>query len=226
MMAEGILTVNLPGKGKRWWKFTVSMVAGVLCGAGLGYTIGRYLKHSYKVSHVSGSDIGALTLTAFYVGAAFLVLWFASDRMRLARVLEGKAAEVPASDAEVRSFRYQALVMALAGILLAVPLLGVHLFSGNNVRSTLFLAGIVPLFAAQTFCNFRLWRISDEFVRSSMMATAAGTFAIGQGGLFLWSAAERMSLVKQASAWNLTVAMMLLYLLVGSVVSVRTARRE
>jgi len=226
MMAEGILTVNLSGKGKRWWKFTVSMVAGVLCGAGLGYTIGRYLKHSYKVSHVSGSDIGALTLTAFYVGAAFLVLWFASDRMRLARVLEGKAAEVPASDAEVRSFRYQALVMALAGILLAVPLLGVHLFSGNNVRSTLFLAGIVPLFAAQTFCNFRLWRISDEFVRSSMMATAAGTFAIGQGGLFLWSAAERMSLVKQASAWNLTVAMMLLYLLVGSVVSVRTARRE
>jgi hypothetical protein len=226
MMAEGILTVNLPAKGKKWWKFTVCMLAGAFCGAGLGYTIGRYLKHSHKVSHVSASDIGALTLTAFYIGAAFLVLWFARDRMRLARVLEGKAAEVSASDEEVRSFRYQALVMAFAGILLAAPLLSVHLSSGSYVHRTVFVAGIVPLFAAQTFYNFRLWRISDEFVRSSMMATAAWTFAIGQGGLFLWSAAERMKLVKQASAWNLTVAMMLLYLLVGSVMSVRTARRE
>jgi hypothetical protein len=116
--------------------------------------------------------------------------------------------------------------MALAGILLAAPLLGIRLFGGNLSDSRLFLAGIVLLFAAQTYCNFRLWRVSDEFVRSSMMLAAAWTFAIGQGGLFLWSAAERMSLVRQSSAWNLTVAMMLLYLLVGSVVSVRTARRE
>jgi hypothetical protein len=35
-----------------------------------------------------------------------------------------------------------------------------------------------------------------------------------------------MSLVKQASAWNLTVAMMLLYLFVGSLVSMRFVRRE
>jgi hypothetical protein len=202
------------------------MVAGMACGAGLGYTIGRYLKHSHKVSHVSASDLGALMLTAFYIGVALLLLWIASHRMRLARILEGKAAEVPASDEEVVSFHYQALVMMLAGILLAAPILGGHLSSGHDGYNKLFLAGIVSLFAVQTFYNFRLWRISDEFVRSTMIATAAWTFAIGQGGLFLWSAAERMSLVKQASAWNLTVAMMLLYLFVGSLVSMRFVRRE
>ncbi len=95
MMAEGILTVNLPAKGKKWWKFTVCMLAGAFCGAGLGHTIGRYLKHSHKVSHVSASDIGALTLTAFYIGAAFLVLWFARDRMRLARYWKARLQRSP-----------------------------------------------------------------------------------------------------------------------------------
>jgi hypothetical protein len=221
-----MITIKAPGRSNRWWKFTAGMMAAAVCGAGIGLALGRYLKHTRAVSHVNVSDLGALTLTAFYIGLAILVLWLAGNRMRLARVLEGKAAEVPASDEEVRSFRYQAMVMALAGILLAAPLLGIHLFGGNIVDSRLFLAGIVLVFAAQTYCNFRLWRVSDEFVRGSMMLTAAWTFAIGQGGLFLWSAAERMSLVRQSSAWNLTVAMMLLYLLVGSVVSVRTARRE
>jgi hypothetical protein len=221
-----MITIKAPGRSNRRWKFTAGMVAAAVCGAGIGAALGRYLKHVHAVSHVNVSDLGALTLTAFYIGLAILVLWLAGNRMRLARVLEGKAAEVPANDEEVRSFRYQAIVMALAGILLAAPLLGIRLFGGNLSDSRLFLAGIVLLFAAQTYCNFRLWRVSDEFVRSSMMLAAAWTFAIGQGGLFLWSAAERMSLVRQSSAWNLTVAMMLLYLLVGSVVSVRTARRE
>jgi hypothetical protein len=59
-----------------------------------------------------------------------------------------------------------------------------------------------------------------------MATTGALTFAIGQGGLFLWAAAEHMSLVKPVSAWDLLVNMMLLYLFVGAAVSVRTMRRE
>jgi len=139
MTAEEIWTASLLGKGKRWWKLTAGMVAGMACGAGLGYTIGRYLKHSHKVSHVSASDLGALMLTAFYIGVALLLLWIASHRMRLARILEGKAAEVPASDEEVVSFHYQALVMTLAGILLAAPILGGHLSSGHDGYNKLFL---------------------------------------------------------------------------------------
>lgn len=226
MTAESMMTISVSAKSRRWRKFTAALVISAVCGAALGNAVGRYLKHSHKVSHVSASDVVALALTAFYVGVALLMLWVSNHRMRLARLLEGKGAEVSASDEEVRSVRYQALVMTLAGILLALPILGVHLLSGNHSLSELLLTCIVLLFVVQTLFNVLLWRISDEFIRGAMTATAACTFAVGQGGLFLWAAAERLHLVKQTSAWNLTVAMMLLYLFVGSIVSLRTARRE
>jgi hypothetical protein len=219
MTAEGVLTMEATGK-KNWkWKF----VAGLIAGGGVGFVIGRLIKHGYASAQVNGSDVAALSLAAFYIGSAVMLLWFAGNRMRLARILEGKSADVPASDGEVRSFGYQALVMSLAAILLALPVFGAR---PGLQHGELYFAGIALLFALQTFYNVRLWQTSDEFQRSAITATAAWTFAIGQGGLFLWAAAEHMSLVKPTSAWDLTVTMMLLYLFVGSVVSVRTARRE
>ena len=112
--------------------------------------------------------------------------------------------------------------MALAGILLALPIFGARLFADNLQHRQISFAGIVLLFAVQTFYNVRLWRVSDEFVRSTMATTAALTFAIGQGGLFLKAAAEHMSLVKPVSTWDLLVIMMQLYIFVGLFVSVRT----
>lgn len=226
MTTESMTTLDAPAKSRRWRKFIAALVISGVCGAGVGNAIGRYLKHSHQLTHVNGWDIVALTLTAFYVGVALLLVWVSNHRMRLARLLEGDGAEVSANDEEVRSVRYQAIVMTLAGILLALPILGVRLSSGSLTRSEIVLACIVALFAVQTVFNVLLWRVSDEFVRGAMTATAACTFAIGQGGLFLWSAAERVHLVRHTSAWDLTIAMMLLYLVVGSVVSLRTMRHE
>jgi hypothetical protein len=188
--------------------------------------VGKFIKHGHSGAQANGADITALLLTAFYIVVTAVLLWIASDRMRLARVLEGKAADTPASDDEVRSFLYQAAVMALAGVLLALPVFGTRIFAAHTQGGKVYYLGIVLLFAVQTFYNFRLWKISDEFVRNTMAATAGLSFAIGQGGLFLWAAAEHLSLVKPVSSWDLTINMMLLYLIVGSAVSVRTIRRE
>jgi hypothetical protein len=227
MMPEGVMTMDSTGKNNKWlWRITAFLIAGMATGAGLGFAIGRLIKHGHPGARANGADVTALSLAAFYIGSAVMFLWIASNRMRLARILEGKAAETPASDDEVRSFVYQAVVMVLAGVLLALPIFGARLFANHPHQRELYFAGIALLFVVQTVYNVRLWRVSDEFIRGAMATTAALTFAIGQGGLFLWAAAEHLSLVKPVSTWDLLLNMMLLYIFVGALVSVRTARRE
>jgi hypothetical protein len=223
MTAEGVTIMKSNENENKWrWNTGKFLVAGLATGAGLGFLVGKVFKHGHPGVQADGADVTALGLAAFYLVTTLLLLWIANDRMRLARVLEGKEADIPASDDEVRSFVYQALVMALAGILLALPIFGARLFAGDLLHRKIAFAGIVLLFAVQTFYNVRLWRISDEFVRSTMAKTAALTFAIGQGGLFLRAAAEHMSLVKPVSTWDLLVIMMQLYIFVGLFISVRT----
>ena len=227
MTAEEVRTIESSSKKNRWlFRITAFTIVGMATGAGLGFAIGKFIKHAHPAAHANGADITALSLGAFYIGSALLFLWIASNRMRLARILEGKAAEIPASDDEVRSFFYQALVLMLAGVLLALPVLGQHLLATHPQYREFSFLGIALLFVVQTVYNFRLWRVSDEFIRGAMVTTAALTFAVGQGALFLWAAAEHMSLVKPVSAWDLLLNMMLLYVVVGALVSVRTARRE
>jgi hypothetical protein len=227
MTAEGAITMDSSGKNNKWlWRFTAFLIAGMAAGAGLGFVIGRFIKHGHPGAHAGGADITALSLAVFYIGSGALFLWMASDRMRLARILEGKTAEVPASKDEVRSFVYQAVVMMLAGVLLGLPVFGARLFPGDTPYRKFYYLAVVLLFALQTVYNFRLWRVSDEFIRGAMATTAAVTFAVGQGALFLWAAAEHMSLVKPVSTWDVLLNMMLLYMVVGALVSVRTARRE
>jgi hypothetical protein len=227
MTTEEVMRMESTGNKNKWWhKVTGLLVAGMVTGAVVGFAVGKFIMHGHSGAQANGADVTALLLTAFYIVVTAVLLWIASDRMRLARVLEGNAADTPASDDEVRSFLYQAVVMALAGVLLALPVFGARIFAVHPQGGKVYYLGVVLLFAVQTFYNFRLWKISDEFVRNTMAATAGLSFAIGQGGLFLWAAAEHLSLVKPVSSWDLTINMMLLYLIVGSAVSVRTIRRE
>jgi hypothetical protein len=55
-----------------------------------------------------------------------------------------------------------------------------------------------------------------------ILTTGALTFAFGQGALFLWAAAEHLGLVPVVSAWDLAMAMMTLYLGVGTYLQLRT----
>ena len=227
MTMEGAMRMESTGNKTKWFqKITGLLVAGLVVGGAVGYGVGKFIKHSHPEAQANGADITALALTAFYIVTSVVLLWIASDRMRLARVLEGKAADTPASDNEVRTFLYQAVVMTLAGVLLGLPVVGVRIAAAHPGGGKIYYLGILLLFAAQTVYNVRIWRISDEFARKTMAATAGLSFAIGQAGLFLWAAAEHLSLVKPVSSWELTINMMLLYLIVGSCVSVRTMRRE
>lgn len=226
MTHEGVLTMETKKRFNWITRIVAGLVAGMVTGAGIGFLIGRTIKHSHPHAHANGADTVAIALAIFYVGTALFLAWVAGDRMRLARVLEGKSVSTPATDNEVRMYSYQSTVLALAGVLLALPVFGARIAFGNALHPRIAFAVIGVLFAAQTWFNVRIWKSSDEFLRATMVNSAGLTFAIGQGCLFLWSAAERLSLVKPVSSWDMTTNMMIIYMIVAGAVSARSTSRD
>ena len=80
---------------------------------------------------------------------------------------------------------------------------------------------IILLFALHTVLNIRMWRGVDELLRRTTLEAATATFFLGQGLLFLWAAAERLSLLPPLTAWDAYAVLMTLYLFVSAVVSAR-----
>ena len=92
---------------------------------------------------------------------------------------------------------------------------------GHRCSTDDLLAGIVVLFALQTAANLQFWRRSDEFLRTQLLLVSATTFAIGQGALYLWAAAERLGLVAPISGWATIVLTMTAYLGTGLYFGIR-----
>jgi hypothetical protein len=198
---------------------------GGAAGALVGFTAVRVLLHFHvNLKSMNWIDLVAAALGLAYIGAAGMVLVVSMNRRRLARALEGPEAELPASMDEVRMFQMQGAVLGLAGILMLAPLAGASSTRGGLTAATLAYSGIVILFAGQTLLNVRVWARCDEFMRGKAAAIAAWTFAIGQGVLFLYAAAERMYLVPAASSWDVLTMMMGLYFGVSSIGSIRISR--
>jgi multidrug transporter EmrE-like cation transporter len=95
--------------------------------------------------------------------------------------------------------------------------------SNPAIALPLYLA-ILVLFAIQTAINVKLYRSSDEFLRNTMLVTCSVTFAICQGMLFLWAAAERMTLVPSLSSWSAMSILMTVYISVSFFTSLRQFR--
>ena len=105
MTAEGVTIMKSNENENRWrWNTGKFLIAGLATGAGLGFLVGKVFKHGHPGVQADGADVTALGLAAFYLVTTLLLLWIANDRMRLARVLEGKEAEIPASDDEGPQF--------------------------------------------------------------------------------------------------------------------------
>jgi hypothetical protein len=127
---------------------------------------------------------------------------------------------MPATDAEVRTALLQAAVLFLAGLLMLAPVAA----QGYPDAAGWVFAAIFVLFLVQTGLNVQVWRGSDEVVRGMILATCAITFAISQGLLFLWAAAERLHLVAVRSNWDVYSLLMACYIVVSTGVSMRYRR--
>jgi hypothetical protein len=114
-----------------------------------------------------------------------------------------------------------ALSLALAGCMLLAPIFASH---ASRAAAIGIFAGVVCLFGAQTWINVHIWRTSDEFIRGLMLTIGSLTFAIGQGMLFLYAAAEHLHLVPAISSWGVIVLLLFVYLVANSAVTLRQHR--
>jgi hypothetical protein len=207
-------------------KAGVRMLLGGLLGALVGYSAMRLaFKLHVQVKSLTWSDFLAIWLGISFVGIAIITAALAANRKRLAQALEPGEASLPATNQEVRTFRLQAAILGLAGILLLTPIFALGPMRDHpNAAPGVFL-GIVVLFALQTAANVIVWKTSDEFIRDNMMKVASITFAIGQGALFLWAAAEHLHLVPAVTAWEIVTLLMTLYLASGVMLSLQQRHR-
>ena len=110
----------------------------------------------------------------------------------------------------------QGAVMGLAGVLMLLPVA-----AAGRADPGLIYAVILALVAVQSAANLILWRRADEMLRRVMWEACAMAFWTGQIALFLYAAAERLSLVEPVSAWGLMGVLMVLYFAASVVAGLR-----
>lgn len=187
--------------------------------------VDKALRRIHLSLHALGaSDLLAVGLGLLSLLMAVLLLLFAVNRRWLGQSLEQDAAATPASSEEVHSFRLQALLLALTGVLLLVPVVIARLASTATQARSLF-AAFALLLAFQSLINWRVWRCGDEFQRRIVLETGALSMHLGTALLFLWAVAERLSLVRPLSVWDANIALLTLYVAASCVMNVRSIRR-
>lgn len=126
-------------------------------------------------------------------------------------VLVGRPASVPKGCGVL-----QITVLALAGLMLLIPLFATRWLSADAA----FLV-LLTVLAVQTVANLLLWRRADEMLRGIMVETGSLAFWSLQLALFLYACAERLQLVSGVTAWGMIGVMMGVYLLANTVISAR-----
>jgi MFS family permease len=214
---------HVASNSPRSMKIAARVVIGALAGAAFGGALVKLLLRLHvSLWHASWSDGLALWLGVSFLGIGLIMAGVSFNRREVARNLEGREAKLPATDEEVRAVRLQGATLVLAGIMLMLPLMAMGSLGMPAYAPQLFYAGIVLLFALQTAANAMLWRCCDEFLRRQILLTAAIAFAIGQGALFLWAAAEHLHLAPAISSWDIVTLLMAGYLAIGGYIAVRS----
>lgn len=140
----------------------------------------------------------------------------------IAVVLIGMAV-VSALILTVRPSRYpkgcgvlQVVAMALAGVMLLIPLHATRWISSEAAFGL-----VLALLAVQTVANLLLWRRADEMLRRIMVETGGLAFWTLQLALFLYAAGERLGLTGGVTAWGMIGVLMAVYLVASAVVAAR-----
>jgi hypothetical protein len=110
----------------------------------------------------------------------------------------------------------QILVMALAGVMLVIPIYG-----PNWVSAEVAMAIVLGLLAIQTVANVMMFRQADEMLRRVMVETGSLAFWTLQLALFVYAASERLGLVEGITAWGMIGIMMAVYMVASAVAGAR-----
>jgi hypothetical protein len=212
--------LDSPPARKPWAPLLLATAGGAF-GAVLGLTIGRLIKRGViDISRWGWSDDLAMVLAAVMLALGLVVLVMSFGR-GLSRAVDPTGRRAP-SPGQRAYFRLQAVVLILAGLMLATPPLADGLAGPlDPAMGTALMGGVAALFLLQTAFNIAVWSRSDELVRAMMAESGAICFWVLQAGLFLWAAAERLGMAPHASAWDLATLMMAAYLVISNLVSMR-----
>ncbi len=196
--------------------------AGMVVGAGIGWLVGRLAKAgALDMSSATWADLAAGTIAAMLL-ATGLMVGLISFSGRLAGKLIDPTSDRPARPAQASFYRQQAAVMALAGLMMAAPVVASLAFEPLPVDlAQAIMAGIVALFLLQTLLNVTVWMRADEMVRQMIAESGSICFWVLQGALFLWACAEKLQLAPALSAWDLMTILMGFYLVISSLISIR-----
>jgi hypothetical protein len=195
---------------------------GLLFGGGLGYLVGRLIKTGViDASRLGWSDNLAVVIAACLIAMGLIIGLASFSRKAVGRMIDRTGAQL-ATPAQASFYRQQAVVMFLAGILMAAPVVTTASFEAiPMVVASIIMLAILAIFLIQTVYNLTVWHRSDELIRRVTSETGAVCFWVLQGLLFLWAAAEKLGLAPPLTAWDIMTVLMGTYLVVASIMSAR-----
>jgi len=219
------MTINHNSTGRKLMtkRSAVLMILVFFLGGFTSYGLVRLA----ELVHVNAKSFAWPDWLAFWLGCTFLGIGSVTcamtyNRKELARQLDGESEPMPATNEEVHLFRIQGLVLALAGLMLLLPLFALGAWSRTPHGAQTTMSAIAVMFVLQTVGNVQSWKVCDEFQRGMMLRTCAITFGIGQGALFLWAGAEHLRLAPAITSWEIITLLLALYLVTGTIIAVQS----
>ncbi|MCY1648249.1 hypothetical protein OVA11_14610 [Caulobacter sp. SL161] len=195
-------------------------LVGAVLAAPLGYLFGGYLVSLEEAGaaasvDLSWSDVLAVALAAMMALTGLITLLTSFSRRALGRQINPEEVR-PATPAQAVFYAQNGFVLILAGVMMATPVMVPLVFAPlSPMIASAAMAGLIALLLIQTVGNIAIWVRSDEFMRRAMGESAAVSFAILQGLLFLWAAGEKLGLLPHLTLWDATSVMMAAYLVIG-----------
>jgi hypothetical protein len=196
-------------------------------GAPVGFAAGRGLIWLKRQGHwhdldFSSSDVVSLGLAAFLAAVGLATMLVTLSRKALGRQINGHDEARAATPAQASFYAGQGGVLVLAGVMLAAPpLAGAMVAPLSPLLASAVMTGLITVFLIQTAGNITLWVRSDELMRRTMAETAAVSYGLLQGLLFLWAAGEKLALLPPLTLWDAVNANMIAYLLISMIVAWR-----
>lgn len=200
----------------------IRIVIGLLAGAVIGFAVGKVARSGViDFSERTWSDKASLVIALMMVSVGLIISLVSLNRRAAGQMMDPESGRA-ATPAQSAFFRQQGFALLLAGVMMAAPVIALMVFDPLPAPiSMALMMAIVAAFLVQTVYNLLVWRQADELMRQTISETGAICFWVLQGLLFLWAAAEKLSLAPALSAWDMMTIMMAFYLLVSSTMSVR-----
>jgi hypothetical protein len=209
---------------RSYGRVAILALVGAVIGLGGGFVFGRLVKAAGTAASLGWGDLGSLAIAAMLGLGGLSLFAFTFTRGGARYVIDPYGLE-PGRDprpAQVSYMRLQCVVLALAGLMLAIPV-GSRLLAptASDIHPQALFLAIAALFVVQTGLNVIVWRRSDELLRRATSDGAAASFWLLQGALFLWAAGEKLRLLPTLNSWDAVTILMGVYLVMSVGVAYR-----